>query len=281
MKKIHLFILVALCGILLPSTATAQETYRADDEFKFNHLSIGGTVGLTGIGIDVAMPATRHFTLHAGFSTLPLGALKVKIADNMGEIVSAWNLPEQEILNNAKDKMVEMNIAFNMYTAHLLADYHPWRTSDFRVTAGMMIGNTNVLHIYNTIDGSMSYLNVCNRLVQDYNAAFGTKFPYAGLQFGDYVLTADHNGNVDAMMKVWMVRPYLGIGWGRDINTYMKRAVNVSFDFGFQFWGTPWFDFNKGEKVVSTHSTESGVFSFLSGLNAWPVLKFSISGEIF
>lgn len=272
---------MALCGILFPSTVSAQDKFRADDDFMFNHLSVGGSVGLTGIGIDVATPVTRHFTLHAGFSTLPLGALKVKIADNMGEIVSAWNLPEQEILDAAKDKTVEMGIGFNMYTAHILADYHPWRTSDFRITAGVMIGNTNVLHIYNTVDGSMSYLNACNSLLQDYNAAFETNYPYAGLQFGDYVLTADKNGNVDAMMKVWMVRPYLGIGWGRDINVNMKRSVNVNFDFGFQHWGTPTFNFNKGEKKVRTDSSESGVFKFLSGLNAWPVLKLSITGEIF
>lgn len=281
MKKIHIIIYIALCGILLPSTAAAQEEFRANDDFMFNHLSVGGSLGLNGIGIDVAMPATRHFTVHAGFSTLPLGALKLKIADNMGDIVSALNLPNQEFLEQNKDKTVEMAVAFNMYTAHFLVDYHPWRTSDFRITAGVMIGNNSVLHIYNTIDGSMAYLSECNRLTEDYNAAFGTTFPYSGLKFGDYVLTADSHGNVDAMMKVWVVRPYYGIGWGRDININMKRAVNVNFDIGLQHWGTPSFNFNKGEKKVSTSSKESGVFKFLSGLKAWPMIKLSISGEIF
>lgn len=268
-------------GIMSPVVANAQNTYRENDDFMFNHLSVGGTLGLNGIGFDVAMPATKHFTLHAGFATLPLGELKLKVADNMETIVSTMKLPQHEILDKAKDKSVEMAVGFNMFTGHLLVDYHPWSTSDFRVTAGIMIGNSNVLHIHNTVDGSMTYLNQCNRLVEDYNEAFGTSYPYSGLKFGDYVLTADEKGNVDAMMKVNVVRPYLGIGFGRDINTNYKHKVNCNFDFGFQYWGTPKFDFNKGEKIVSTKSKESGVFGFLSGLSAWPVLKLTLSGEIF
>lgn len=283
MKKIDILIItfIASLGVLLPSKVNAQNTFRSDDDLMFNHLSVGGSIGLNGIGVDVAMPATAHFTLHAGFSTFSLGELKMKVADEMSTIVSAFNIPQQEILNNAMDKTVEMTIAFNMYTGHLLVDYHPWHTSDFRVTAGMMIGNSNVLHIYNTVDGSMSFINACNKLVDDYNKAFDTNYPYSGLQFGNYILTADEKGNVDAMMKVWVVRPYLGIGWGRDINVNFKRKVNANFDFGFQYWGTPKFDFNNGKKIVSTKSDESGIFHFLSKVNAWPVLKLTLSGEIF
>lgn len=281
MNKLHLIILLICSFALLPASSLAQSTYRENDDLMFNHMAIGGSIGTTGLGFDVVMPATNHFTVHAGFSTLPLGALKVKIADNMSDVIEALDLPTNSLFDQTKDKAVEMGVAFNMYTAHFLADYYPWRSSEFHVTAGIKIGNPGVFHIYNTQDGSMSYLNVCQQLVEDYNSSFGTDYPPFGLQFGDYVLTSDDNGNVDAKMKVWVVRPYVGIGWGRNINVNVRRNVNVDMDFGFEYWGTPKFDFNKGQKVVSTASQDGGIFKFLSGLNSWPVLKLTISGEIF
>lgn len=281
MNKLHIIILLICCSCLMPASSLAQNAYRENDKMMFNHLAIGGSVGTTGLGFDVVMPATEHFAIHAGFSTLPLGALTLNIANNMGDIIEALDLPHNSVFDQMKDKSVKMAVAFNMYTAHLLADYYPWHSSEFHITAGVKIGNPGVFHIYNTEDGSMAYLNECQQLVDDYNASFDTRYPPFGLQFGDYVLTADENGNVDAKMKVWVVRPYYGIGWGRNVNVTARRSVNVDMDFGLEHWGTPKFDFNKGEKVVSTASKDGGVFKFLSGLKAWPVLKLTISGEIF
>lgn len=256
--------------------AQAQE----DDKMLFNHLSIGGTIGTTGIGVEVAMPASKHFTLRAGVSALPLGTFKIKVANNLGSVYDALNYSHDDNSDQASKK-VQLGINATMITGHLLADYYPWKSSCFHITAGAYFGNKNVLHVFNTEDGSMSFLNEANERVNMYNQLFGTKYPDAGLRFGEYVFTADKQGNVDARMCVNAVRPYVGIGWGRNFNS-KKMKVGFNFDFGWQFWGKPKFNMNNNESKVKTSDANSaGVLGILSGFDAWPVLKLRISGDIF
>ncbi|MBR1700257.1 MAG: hypothetical protein IJ714_10835 [Bacteroidales bacterium] len=60
MKKLFsLFVSVLMLGF----SAFAQE-----DKGLFNHLSVGATVGLDGLGIEVSAPITRYVQLRAGYS---------------------------------------------------------------------------------------------------------------------------------------------------------------------------------------------------------------------
>lgn len=275
--KVFVKYITACLLALSAGMAQAQET---TDDMMFNHLSIGGSIGTTGIGVDVAMPATKHFTVRAGVSALPLGTFKIKVANSLGSVYEALNYSTPESSNQA-NKKVELGVNVTMITGHLLADYYPWKSSCFHVTAGAYFGNNEVVHVFNTEEGSMKFLNEANKRVHTYNELFGTNYPDAGIRFGEYVFTSDERGNMDTRMRVNAVRPYLGIGWGRNFNTRGTK-VGFNFDFGWQFWGKPKFNMNNNEQTVKTSdSSSAGVLGILSGFDAWPVLKLRISGDLF
>ena len=58
-----------------------------------------------------------------------------------------------------------------------------------------------------------------------------------GLDLGDYLLTPDERGNVDATLKVAAFRPYLGVGFGRAVPAKHRFAFNfVGSRLGSRVW---------------------------------------------
>ena len=57
-----------------------------------------------------------------------------------------------------------------------------------------------------------------------------------GIAIGDALVTTDANGIARANLKVNSFKPYVGLGFGRAVS---KHRVNVAFDMGLQFWGSP------------------------------------------
>lgn len=271
-------ILAVMALVALPLTTRAQ---KVDDNFFFNHLSVGIGVGTNGSDIEVAMPISSHFTVRAGIDALALGRFNVKLASSMGELNDKLGLNDADFEPGIRNQKVNIGINAKVFSGHLLVDYYPWRTSGFHVTAGVYVGNNSVLHLFNTDDHSMAFLNRANEYVDDYNRTFGTNYNPVGLKFGDYIFTADEKGNMDAQMRVNPVRGYLGIGWGRSISVRDQRRLNLNLDFGFMHWGEPKMRLN-GEKVIKTgDSSEGGVFKILSGFKAYPEIRLSVSYTIF
>lgn len=266
--------------MLLPLAAGAQKN---DSDTKFlEHISVGGSIGTTGIGVEAATAINKHFAVRAGLSFMSLGTFNIKLANSMGELYTNMDYADEDLEESAKAKKVKVGINVTMFTGHALVDYFPWKTSAFHITAGVYLGNKEVLHLFNTEKGSMKFLNKANENVHIYNELFGTHYHDVGLKFGDYIFTADENGNIDTRMKVNVVRPYIGIGWGHSVRAYNNRKVHANFDLGSQFWGAPKFHLNNGEKIIkSNDTTEGGIFSIFSGFTAWPVLKVTVSGDIF
>lgn len=266
--------------MLLPLASVAQTN---DGNTRFmERFSLGASLGTTGIGIEAATAVNKHFALRAGVSVLPLGTFRIKLANSMGEVYTDMDYSDKDLEEAAKTKKVEVGINVTMITGHAFVDYYPWKTSAFHLTAGVFVGNNDVLHIFNTESGSMKFLNKANENVHIYNQLFGTKYRDVGLKFGDYVFSADKDGNIDARMHVHAVRPYLGIGWGHSVKAYHNRLIHANVDIGTQIWGKPKFVLNNGEKIVrSDSSTEGGIFSVFSGFTAWPTIKVAVSADLF
>ena len=146
------------------------------------------------------------------------------------------------------------------------------------VAPGLYIGSKNFLHFRNTNEGALGFLYDANNKISDYNHAFNTHFSPIGLKFGDYVFTADENGNIDVMMKTNAVKPYLGIGFGKHIA--QKHRISVAFDLGLIFWGTPKFILNNGKEIKAS-GKEAGITQVFSWLKAWPNLQVKIAYKIF
>ena len=282
--KIKIFTLAILALVLGAMSASAQN--EEPEKVKkihtpdglFNHLSVGLTTGITGTGIHVAMPVHRLITLRAGYSGFHMGDIKFKAINTAAELTN-MAMVEDDAMRRAKmvDK-VELALKPNFWNVFLLAEIHPFKNESFHISAGLYFGSKNFLHFRNTNDGALGFLYDANNKVTDYNRAFGTNFSPVGVKFGDYVFTADENGNIDVMMKTNPVKPYLGIGFGKYIA--QKHRLGVAFELGLLFWGSPKFELNNGVEIKSS-GKEAGVTQIFSWLKAWPNLQVSLSYKIF
>jgi hypothetical protein len=182
---------------------TPSRAQSFDGEFGFfDHVGAGVSLGTDGIGIDVAAPLTDWGAVRAGISFMP--AIK-------------YTKKDVEIDDPAVYPKVDIDGKLNIFDFKILADFYPFQTSSFHVTAGAFIGSSTA--------------------VKAENAGPFFKDKDTGIRVGDYAITCDDNGDVHADVKVNSFKPYIGIGFGRAIPK--KNRVSVSFDFGVKFWGTP------------------------------------------
>ena len=281
--KIKIFILAILTVALGAMNVYAQsETDKNDKLYTpdglFNHLSIGISTGLSGSGIDVTMPVHRLITVRTGYSGLHFGDIKFK-SINTAEDLESYALVEDDAVRRAKmaDK-IELAAKPNFWNVFLLAEIHPFTTESFHFTAGLYFGSKNFVHFRNTNEGALDFLYDANNKVMDYNRAFNTNFSPIGLKFGDYIFTADENGNIDVMMKTNVVKPYLGVGVGKHIA--QQHRLSFALYLGLIFWGSPKFILNNGKEIKSS-GREAGITQVLSWLKAWPSLQVKVAYKIF
>ena len=281
--KIKIFILTILTVALGAMNVYAQgETDKNDKLYTpdglFNHLSIGISTGLSGSGIDVTMPVHRLITVRTGYSGLHFGDIKFK-SINTAEDLESYALVEDDAVRRAKmaDK-IELAAKPNFWNVFLLAEIHPFTNESFHFTAGLYFGSKNFVHFRNTNEGALDFLYDANNKVMDYNRAFNTNFSPIGLKFGDYIFTADENGNIDVMMKTNVVKPYLGIGVGKHIA--QQHRLSFALDLGLIFWGSPKFILNNGKEIKSS-GREAGITQVFSWLKAWPSLQVKVAYKIF
>lgn len=281
--KIKAFTLVILTAALGAINAFAQSETDKNSKLHapdglFNHLSVGITTGLSGTGIDVTMPVHRLITVRAGYSGLHFGDIKFKTINTAYEYATSELVEDDAVRRAQMADKIELAAKPNFWNTFLLAEIHPFTNESFHFTAGLYIGSKNFIHLRNTNEGALGFLYDANNKVSDYNRAFNTNFSPIGLKFGDYVFTADENGNIDVMMKTNAVKPYLGIGFGKHIA--QKHRLSFAVDLGLIFWGSPKFILNNGKEIKST-GREAGITQVFSWLKAWPNLQIKVAYKIF
>lgn len=273
----NLIILFAMMFSAAGAQAQNADKIHAEDGL-FNHLSVGLSTGLTGAGIDVAMPVHKIVTVRAGFSGWSIGDFKFKAVNTATEITQ-MQMVEEDALKRAQmvDK-VELAVKPNFWNFYLLGEVHPFKNQPFYFSAGLFIGSQNFIHFRNTNDGALGFLYDANQKVEDYNLLYRTNYPPIGLKFGDYVFTADENGNIDVRMKTNAVKPYIGVGFGQHLAK--THRVSLAVDAGLMFWGSPKFVLNNGT-VIDSAGKNSGIGSVLSWLKAWPNIQVRVAYKIF
>ena len=121
---------VSIAVALFSLPAQAQDTV---EEFGiFDHLSLGVTLGTTGLGFDVAAPVTEYLQLRAGYDIL--SGLKYK----------------EDIDYRAKGqptKKTEVEGKLHLGAAKLLLDVFPFRTVPFRFTTGFYLGTDEIITV--------------------------------------------------------------------------------------------------------------------------------------
>lgn len=277
----HIAFTLAALAFPLMAAAQVQEHEidpRGDGKQMFNHLSVGGIVGTSGIGVDVAMPCTKYVVLRGGLDLLKTPDIRYNFATNVADVLSSINITDPSLQEALRTTNVEIKLTPNLFNAHFIADIYPLKNSTWHLSTGFFIGNKNVLTAKNTKEGSYKFLNQANELVQLYNETFETNYQDVGVKFGDYIFTADKNGNIHAEAKTWLFRPYLGIGMGRPFGRTNKCSVML--DAGCMFWGSPKFKLNH-EKEIKSSSNNAGILSDLQSLNFLPMIQIRIAGDLF
>lgn len=210
MKRTCKALLLGMCLTAISLSAQAQGTnFPFVKQFEygyFNHLGIGASLGLDGIGFDLAAPVGNHFGLRTGISFMP----KFSYEDNFDLHES-----DPDITDN-----VDAKITLNVFDFKLLADIYPSKRGSFHFTVGAFIGSDKFAKATNT-----------SMFIKD-----PAKYGKIGLILGDYRVTTDKDGYAHGDAVVNSFKPYLGFGFGRAVP---KKRVGFSFDFGLKFWGKP------------------------------------------
>ena len=210
MKKTITFI-AALAVSVVSLTASAQDNSSGSTQEKqmFNHLSVGITAGIDGMGMEVATPVLQCLQVRAGYSFLPF---------TFSPTISLGTLT----LNNGKSlNLNNVDNSINVWESglgKLFVDYYP--SSSFHFTAGVFIGSGTLLH--NKLD--------MRQAMQDLGYPYGTS-----LGRNDISFSTDEEGYAYIDGTIWKVLPYVGIGFGRAIDA--AKVVTVNFDLGVMFIG--------------------------------------------
>lgn len=230
----------------------------------FNHLSVGVSLGTTGIGIDAAMPICDYVQVRAGVDFMP----NIKLSTDLD--IDVPNVPQYEIPENIE---VEGKIGFT--NGKILFDVYPFKKSSFHVTAGAYFGSSKVIKAYNKEEGILKDVANFNNDVEQGLYPGQDKI---GVMLGDYLLEPDDDGNVNAYIKTAGFKPYLGIGFGRAVP---KKRISCMFDLGVQFWGTPKIYCN-GQRLTESDvdGEDGGVIEVISKVKIYPVINFRLCGRI-
>lgn len=276
--NIHsLIILIAMMFAATGAQAQNADKIHAEDGL-FNHLSVGLNTGLTGAGIDVAMPVHKIVTVRAGISGWNIGKINFKAINTASEITSMQMVEKDAIRRAQMVDKVELQVNPNFWNFYLMGEVHPFKNQPFYFSAGLFVGSQNFVHFRNTNEDALGFLYDANQKVEDYNRLYRTNYPPIGLKFGDYIFTADENGNIDVRMKTNAVKPYIGVGFGQHLAK--THRVSLAVDAGLLFWGTPKFVLNNGTEIDSS-GRNSGITGALKWLKAWPNIQVRVAYKIF
>ena len=228
-------------------------TVCAQDKYVFNHLALGAEVGTTGIGLELAAPLTHYATVRTGFTMMPSFSFKDDVQYRL----------------NGNVNEVKMKGSTNIADFKLLADVYPFKNRSFHITAGFYAGKPKLVELKNTepIIGNMTP---------------GTD----GIMIGDNLVTTDDAGIARAKVKVNSFKPYVGLGFGRAVS---EHRVNVAFDMGVQFWGTPkaqafspidgtWQDINTNDDIDDDINK---VLDKIGKVKIYPVLSLRVYCRLF
>lgn len=238
----------------------------------FDHMDIGASVGVTGLGLDVAMPVGKAVRVRAGFTYMPKFEMKTDFPIETGDgnrlSASELNSMTQMLANltNMKvDDQVTMNMTPTFNQFKFLVDIMPFKHNrHWSLTLGFYAGPARIGRAYNVTEDAPTllgvtmynyfYVNSCKQESMFGDVTLGgTSLPHVelsaatlkkgmmGMPLGTFkdgdkaMLVPDDNGMVKAEMQVNKFRPYVGLGYNTSLSK--DHRWNMSVDAGVLFWG--------------------------------------------
>ena len=167
--------IITLCLALATGTASAQ-TATTTDKNLFNHMDLGVTLGSTGFGLDITMPAGEYVKLRTGFTYMPHFTKNMHFGVQVGNETDPAEQARR--FNNLADFLegftgyraqssicMEGKPKFNNFK--LLVDVFPFKENKhWHFTAGFYAGRTKIADAINTQADmpSLMAMNIYNSL---------------------------------------------------------------------------------------------------------------------
>ena len=229
MKKFSAIAIAASLFITLSLNAQVNDGF---------HLGVGPSFSLSGIGVDVAFqPYVSFVQVRTGFTFFPYTYTSKE-----------FEVKEKELNDNYRvNGNVALKVHPNFDAFRFLVDLYPGKNSGFHFTVGAYF---NV----KPQDGLINLTTANPIPLERKNGAnwvpAADDYGNTGYQVNDaegnerYVITSDKEGYLKANISMGglrndfslpFFRPYLGIGFGR--NLAMNKRVAFSFDLGVLYCG--------------------------------------------
>ncbi len=291
-KRVSLWVVVMT---LATGSLIAQK-----EKKPFQHLGVGIEVGTTGIGFQIASPINSQFTLRAGLALFPFtystnfdidygtnfsqadwnGILNTDVPGygSIGQILEENHLPTQ------LEDDVKLDAKLGLINGKILVDFYPSKKSSFHLTAGLYMGKSKLI----TVTG---YVPTDIKEISDFldeepyktaidEAGYGHFSLNSGIVIGDYTITPDNEGKVDASIKINGVKPYVGFGFGRAV---LKKRIGAQFELGAMFHGKPKVVSNNKDTqdLLKSEMDGSGFTDIMNKITVYPVMTFRLNGRIF
>lgn len=276
-----------MATVLGLSTITAQTKAEVNKEFYKPGKRIGISVGfgiMDGIDIEASTSLTKWCSAHVGVSIMPDINYKFSQTEsiNVSPEAAAYLAIARPDLNVSTTD-VNFKASMSRTQVHVLFDAYPFPDkSNFFVSAGFYFLGDKVLNINGEVG---------KNLIEARDALKDSQIPGfeedINVDFEDYGLPVDNNGNINAALQVSGFRPYVGVGFGRAIP---KKRVSCRFDLGVQFQGAPKLvdkdgkDFRQSSFYEGLSGSEKkkadNIVNVIEKFSVMPCLKFSIRGRI-
>jgi len=228
-KTLTLVTVMALSLFSVNAFAQQHAEDCGEDNYLFNHWSVGIGI-LEDLHIQVAGTITPDLQVRMVYNTLhPYLAIADNIVkkntelNGINPLHETFDLGDGIHTNGINIDKIDFTGSFKSRELNLLVDYFPSKKSSFHFTGGLILDLSP-----NMLKGTGTPLDE-NGEPGLQSSDYGTK-EFAGI-------TTDLEGNINmkACYGLKTVRPYVGIGFGRAVNT--NKRVSVNFDLGVAYIG--------------------------------------------
>lgn len=279
-----LFSIVALM-LFLP--LAAQEKEQSDMCF-LKHLTLGGEMGTMGIGMEVATPLRPNIRLRAGIVALPFTTVfaydshqdLLKLVSAKGNSYDYMVARDERIMkallkewlpyrSSSFPNTVEVKEKLLRIEGKVLVDFYPKKGSWFYFTAGAYIGNMDQWHMKGEIDPVyVKAVSVVNDYLPEDDKMRLLSCSSSPNYYSEVEVGSD--GKIDYSYRVFPVKPYVGIGFGRMLP---RRKLGCHFDIGILY---------RGRWKVHSEGYHSDDFDpFFNWTSIYGIAAIRLTGQLF
>jgi hypothetical protein len=201
-------------------------------------MALGLNFGLPGVGLDFAYKINQSFSARARFQTLP------------------FELNDFEYTLDGQDLLADVTLNFSQIG--IVADYYPFKSSSFKLMAGVSYFINNSFSATIAINDTL-YVGEDGSDADD---------------LGDFVFYPDDIGTITIASEWGQIVPYMGLGFGRAVP---NKRVGFGIELGAYYIGAPDVNVDATGMLTETSEEEAGLEEGLSEYAWLPQINLRLS----